>query len=267
MDIQNPAPQTNLPDAAPAPVKLSLIRRIALHWGTRLIATILLVAVVLFVAQLVIPLALPSTALAGSRGLIVFESAATLGVLAALFIVTRFFERRRLADIGLRAGGALSSWLKGAAIGALYLTASVGILALFGGYRISAVAFSGPALATGLLLHLMVGFFEELLFRGILFRFLEEGLGTWVALVISALFFGAAHLSNPGASLWGAAAIAIEAGLSIGALYIATRNLWVVMGMHTAWNFVQGNIFGINVSGSNIEMRACFNHRFRATRG
>jgi uncharacterized protein len=255
MKTNEPLLQSSLYEAS---VPLSRLRRIALHWGTRLSATIALVVVALIGVQVALRFIVPSAIMEGSRGQTIFEALATFGVLAAVLIVTRFFEQRRLADIGLQARGALSSWLKGAAIGAAYLIVSVGILALFGGYRIHAVAFSGQALAAGFLLHLTVGFFEELLFRGILFRFLEEGFGTWAALLISALFFGASHLGNPGGTLWGAVAIAVEAGLSIGALYIVTRNLWVVMGMHTAWNFVQGNIFGFNVSGSNIENTSLF---------
>jgi hypothetical protein len=91
--------------------------------------------------------------------------------------------------------------------------------------------------------------FEETLFRGILFRFLEEGFGSWIALALSALFFGFSHLNNPNATVWSAIAIALEAGVSIGAVYMATRSLWFAMGLHTAWNFLQGTIFGVAVWG------------------
>ena len=62
--------------------------------------------------------------------------------------------------------------------------------------------------------------------RQILFRLTEEGLGTWVALVVSALFFGFMHAGNPGATAWSSVAISIEAGLLFGLLYHVTRSLW-----------------------------------------
>jgi len=129
---------------------------------------------------------------------------------------------------------------------------------MLGGYHITGVAFAGQALAAGLLFHLLVGVFEETLFRGILFRFLEEGFGSWVALTITALFFGLSHLSNPHATVWSAIAIALEAGVSLGAVYMATRSLWFAMGLHTAWNVLQGAIFGIAVSGAGASTDSLF---------
>src|SRR6185503_10702578 len=145
-----------------------------------------------------------------------------------------------------------------AGVGATYLCACVAILAVLGGYRISGVAFAGQALANGLVLHLLVGVFEETLFRGILFRFLEEGFGSWVALTVTALFFGLSHLNNPHATVWSAIAIALEAGVSIGAAYMATRSLWFAMGLHTAWNVLQGTIFGVAVSGTEAPADSMF---------
>jgi membrane protease YdiL (CAAX protease family) len=107
-------------------------------------------------------------------------------------------------------------------------------------------------------LHILVGVFEETLFRGILFRFLEEGFGSWIALIITALLFGLSHLNNPNATVWSAIAIALEAGVSIGSAYMATRSLWFAMGLHTAWNFLQGTIFGVAVSGNGAPIDSLF---------
>ncbi|MEV8228877.1 type II CAAX endopeptidase family protein [Streptomyces sp. NPDC079167] len=91
---------------------------------------------------------------------------------------------------------------------------------------------------------------EELLFRGVLFRIIEERTGTWIALTLTALLFGAVHLLNPDASLWGALAIAIEAGGMLAAAYAATRNLWLPIGLHFGWNFAAAGIFSTAVSGN-----------------
>jgi membrane protease YdiL (CAAX protease family) len=65
------------------------------------------------------------------------------------------------------------------------------------------------------------------------------------------LLFGLSHLLNPNASLWGAIAIAIEAGGMLAAAYAATRNLWVPIGLHFGWNFAAGGIFSTEVSGND----------------
>ena len=231
---------------------LSLARRIVLHWVTRLLMTWF--GFGLMTAALVTGLQAMSVEL---------EPIISLGVLSvcallAVFAVTRLIEQRNLAAIGLDLRHFVIDWLKGAGLGAAYLCASVGILALLDGYRIIGLEFAGQALAGGLLLHFFVGVFEETLFRGILFRFLEEGFGSWIALTMTALFFGFLHLSNPNATLWSATAIALEAGVSFGAVYMATRSLWVVMGFHTAWNFLQGAVFGVAVSGNGVPTDSLF---------
>ncbi|MCJ7434908.1 MAG: CPBP family intramembrane metalloprotease [Anaerolineales bacterium] len=102
-------------------------------------------------------------------------------------------------------------------------------------------------------LAVLSGVFEEILFRGILFRIVEESLGTWLSLLFSALLFGLLHLGNPNATLWAAIAIAMEAGILLAAAFIVTRRLWLVIGIHFAWNFTQGGIFSISVSGNQVD--------------
>ena len=96
---------------------------------------------------------------------------------------------------------------------------------------------------------ILTGVLEETLVRGIVFRILEKSLGSWLALGISAALFGLLHLLNPGATLLNAAAIAIEAGVLLAAAYMLTRRLWLCIGTHIAWNFTQGGIFSVAVSG------------------
>jgi uncharacterized protein len=91
---------------------------------------------------------------------------------------------------------------------------------------------------------------EELAFRGVLFRIVEQRAGTWIALVGTGMLFGALHLINPDATLWGAIAIAVEAGGMLGAAFVLTRKLWLPIGLHFGWNFAESGIFGTEVSGS-----------------
>ena len=91
---------------------------------------------------------------------------------------------------------------------------------------------------------------EEVLFRGIVFRMIDDRWGTVVALVVSALIFGFVHITNNNATVWSSVAIAVEAGLLLGAAYKWSGTLWVPIGIHWSWNYFQGPVFGFAVSGN-----------------
>ncbi len=168
--------------------------------------------------------------------------------LAAYLILVKLIERRALVELAPRS--LLPQGLLGVLGGLLLFSAVVAVLWLAGSYHVSAIQPHAPWLGALLVVGLGAGIGEEIVFRGVLFRIVEEGLGTWWALGISALLFGAIHLANPGATLWSSAAIAIEAGLLFGMVYHVTRSLAACMGLHAAWNFAQGTIYGIPVSGT-----------------
>lgn len=104
-------------------------------------------------------------------------------------------------------------------------------------------------LRNALALAVGAAYVEELLFRGIIYRMMEELTGTWIALFFSAALFGAMHAANPSATLWASVAVALEAGVLLAVLFIWTRRLWVPIGLHLGWNLAQGGVFGFNVSG------------------
>ncbi|MDI5976135.1 CPBP family intramembrane glutamic endopeptidase [Amycolatopsis magusensis] len=94
---------------------------------------------------------------------------------------------------------------------------------------------------------------EELLFRGVVHRVLEQRIGSIIAIAISSLLFGLTHLLNGNATLWGTLAIAVEGGALLAIAYTATRSLWLPMGLHFAWNFTESGVFGTAVSGAESE--------------
>jgi uncharacterized protein len=99
---------------------------------------------------------------------------------------------------------------------------------------------------------MMPAIMEELLFRGILFRWLEDFSGSWATLIVTSALFGLAHSQNPGATLFSTFAIAVEGGLLLGGSYMLTRSLWMPIGLHAAWNFTQGPVLGVPVSGNPV---------------
>ncbi|MGW3109472.1 CPBP family intramembrane glutamic endopeptidase [Streptomyces sp. NPDC001100] len=164
--------------------------------------------------------------------------------------VVRRTERRPATELARE--GAAAATGRGALIGVALFGAVVANLAWLGHYEVHGLgSVSGAVGLIGFMAAAAVT--EELLFRGVLFRIVEERLGTWIALTLTGVLFGLSHLSNPHASLWGAVAIAIEAGGMLAAAYAATRTLWVPIGLHFGWNFAESGIFSTEVSGNDTK--------------
>ena len=140
--------------------------------------------------------------------------------------------------------------IAGLAIGVAMFASVMAIMAVFGLYEIVWKGAAAPW--QPLAKSIESGVMEELLIRAVMLRLLWRAFGPWVAFAISAAFFGAAHLANPNATPFAALCIAVEAGIMLGAFYALTGRLWVSIGVHAAWNFTQGYIFGAAVSGSNF---------------
>ena len=178
--------------------------------------------------------------------LIVGLVAAALAVLVYHWSV-RWAEKRRPEEIALRS--APGGLVLGVLIGLLWFGSVIFNIAELGGYRVDGPgSLAGPIGLAGFMAAACVT--EELMFRGVLLRVLQDRFGTWIALLVTSALFGCWHLLNPDATVWGAVAIAIEAGGALGAAYIATRKLWVPIGLHFGWNFAESAIFGTEVSGN-----------------
>ncbi|MBN8885858.1 MAG: CPBP family intramembrane metalloprotease [Rudaea sp.] len=159
-------------------------------------------------------------------------------------LCARFFAKRSADELApRRARGALY----GAGLGALLIGLVVAALALTGTAKVGeggAFALAGlPGVA------ILAAAFEELVARGVVLRNLENVFGSAVALVLSAALFAVLHIGNPNWTPLSIAAIGVEGGLMLGAVYVATRSLWWVFGVHAAWNFTQTGLFGIADSG------------------
>lgn len=142
----------------------------------------------------------------------------------------------------------------GFAIGAVFMSVIAAILFCYGYYTPYANDVYFSDVIKCLFLYLLVSVGEEVMFRGILHRMISERFGLTAALIVSSLLFGFAHITNDNATIIAAVDIAIEAGLLLGAAYELSRNLWLPIGIHWAWNFTQGNIYGFNVSGNYDEV-------------
>lgn len=168
-------------------------------------------------------------------------------LLYSLFV--KWFEKEPAKDLPMRKCAAHTG--SGLLVGFCYFVAVVGIMMIAGCYRIEGFRNDAVGILDAFFMFLIVGIGEEIMFRGVLFRWIDERFGFAAALIVSALVFGLVHIANPGATLWSSIAIAIEAGLLLGAAYKYSGTLWLPIGIHWAWNFSQGNIFGFDVSGGD----------------
>lgn len=172
--------------------------------------------------------------------------AMALVVMAVYVAWGRLIERREVTELSLPGAG--REWAIGGLIGVVLYVACVLLLMLFGMYQVEGLnplSYMIPAAAMAV----KSSVFEELLFRGVLFRSVESMAGSWIAIIVSSLVFGLIHLINPDSTVAGAVYIAIEAGLLLAALYLVTRRLWMAIGYHMLWNYVQSAVFSGIVSG------------------
>lgn len=185
------------------------------------------------------------------QALMISDVIVVCAMLAAYKVVIRRLGRHPRDDLG--GPDAIREIGLGIGTGFVLFSLIVAAAAWLGVYR-----WTGAGTVHFLLLALITdGLFpavgEELLYRGILFRWIEEFGGSWMALIISSLLFGASHLDNPNSGWVAAIGIALEGGLLLGGAYMLTRRLWVPMGIHAAWNVTQGVIYGIPVSGKPVQ--------------
>jgi hypothetical protein len=161
--------------------------------------------------------------------------------------VVYFIERRPVSELALRPMARELGM--GLLLGFSLYSACVLILMALGNYRIDGL-HPWHVLLTGLATALATGVFEELWFRGVVFRLAQEWFGTWAALVVSSLVFGFVHWDAEGATLQGLVSISLWAGLLLSATYLLTGRLWLGIGLHAAWNYTQGTVYSGSVSGN-----------------
>lgn len=183
-----------------------------------------------------------SPAPAGLR--LIAAIAGCIALIATYWGAVRFGERRTVPELDQRCAPA--DLLLGLGIGASLLTAIVGVQWLCGWVAIEPRSIDRIALA--LRDSIRSGVVEELVLRLVIFRLLWRAFGIWPAIAGASLLFGALHLANPDSSWFAAACLIAGEGIGIG-LYLITGRIWSAIGMHAAWNFTQGWIFGAAVSG------------------
>lgn len=204
-----------------------------------------------------------ATALSASLGFIISYALVVGWVVLVSWVCLRFLERLKLRALGL-------AWYRGwwrdvvwgVLIAALMISAVVGLQIIGGGTRLALnPAWRSAGVAgwmtigqdclAALLLFVLAGAFEELVYRGYAFQTLLRGLPPYVPLVLLSVFFGMGHWDNPHRSFF-SIANTILAGIWLSVAYLKTRSLWLPTALHFSWNWTMGAVFGLPVSGLHI---------------
>jgi len=158
----------------------------------------------------------------------------------------RKYEKRTIVEFSTK--GLAKNLFLGTLIGFVLQSLTILVIYLNGNYsvvNINPVSF----IVIPFTIMFTVAVIEEILVRGIIFRVLEEKLGSYISLIISSVLFGVFHLINPHGTLISGICIT-TAGFLFGAIFIYSRNLWLPIALHFAWNFTQSGIYGAITSGN-----------------
>jgi membrane protease YdiL (CAAX protease family) len=173
----------------------------------------------------------------------------TISIFILIFLYVglfRLYERRSITEFAIRYAGKEN--LVGFIAGGLLVGIIVLVLLISGNISFTMLnRFS--IIFKPLILFILLALGEEIIFRGIIYRITEQSLGTWLALIISAMLFGIGHITNSHADFLGIFSVAV-AGIFLGVLYTIRARLWYPLAVHVGWNFFQ-YFFGLPISGND----------------
>jgi len=137
-------------------------------------------------------------------------------------------------------------------VSALYLFTILICLFATRHYSVAHLNFNLDHQLSWLSIFLLAAVIEEVIARGIVFRLITDKWNVVAGLVVSSIIFGFVHLFNPNTTALSCLRIAITGGWLCGIAYAYHRTLWVPIGIHWAWNYMQSNIFEHSVPGSAL---------------
>jgi membrane protease YdiL (CAAX protease family) len=176
-----------------------------------------------------------------------------IALILASVITTSFLDHRPFYAFGIAIRRRFFIELgQGMLVSGVMMTFIVIVFMLTGSIEIDSLGISGREtvwfLLRGLAYFTIAGFLEELLFRGYIFQTFARGTSRMVAIAVVSVLFGAIHLRNPSISVFSFLNI-ILAGIFLSLAYFKTETLWFCTALHIGWNYFQGCIYSMPVSG------------------
>ena len=185
---------------------------------------------------------------------LVLTAFSLLGSFLALWIATKYIDRKPLESIGLSMKDKGKEMLIGLAFALAFIGGLFMILWLIGAINVTGFVGFKPGVFIVSAMLFMAAFDEELIFRGyILNNMMDSSKNRWIALGGSSLLFALMHAGNPSVwSNWVPMTELFAAGFILGISYTFTKNLWFPTFFHFGWNFFQG-LLGFEISGINVD--------------
>jgi membrane protease YdiL (CAAX protease family) len=177
-------------------------------------------------------------------------------ILLATWIARRFIDKRSFSSLGFNI---TSNTVRDFVFGLALPAALIAVIFLlewgFGWLQVDGFAWHDAEfgeMAKSLILlavvFIAVGFYEEILFRGYYMQNLKESMGRPLAILLTSVGFGLAHLANANATFMGVLGTA-AAGIIFAYAWLRSKALWLPIALHISWNFFEGPVFGFPVSG------------------
>ena len=178
---------------------------------------------------------------------------ATVGATVAMMLYVKHVEKRSLRTMGFVREHAVSDYLIGMVVAFAMFAACVGICMATGAMVFSGYVLGGRYLMMALFFvgFIIQGMSEETVCRGFMMTSLGSKGGAVAGVLFNSLFFGALHLGNSGVTVLSMVNLVLF-GLFMSVLVLKLNSIWMACAIHTVWNFVQGNFFGILVSGTDM---------------
>jgi uncharacterized protein len=175
-----------------------------------------------------------------TKNIIVAVSDAAIALLGYVLLF-RVYEKRRIKELSVSTFG--KNAIVGFATGLLLQSLFILVIYITGIYSVIHV---NPisALVLPFTAALTAGFVAEILLLGVLFRLIEEQLGTVITLLFFILLFAILHINGEGVTFLSVCVTAIQAGFMLSAAYIFSRSLWLPIFLHFSWDFAEPGIFG-----------------------
>lgn len=170
----------------------------------------------------------------------------------------KLLQKRKMRTIGFCKKAAVKEYLIGMAAGFACFSLAVLLSALTGGLQLEiSLAFRlSPVRVLGIFLLFLIGFMiqgmaEEVLCRGYFMVSYARRYPVYAAILANALAFAALHLLNNGISILAFVNLFLF-GVFASIYFIRRGNIWGIAAFHSVWNLVQGNFYGIKVSGMDL---------------
>ena len=182
------------------------------------------------------------------------------GSFLALWIATKFIDRKPLMSIGLTVKDKANEMLIGLGFALAFIGGLFFVLWLLGAITITGYVGFKPGVFIVSMMLFLAAFDEELIFRGYVLNNMMDSSSRWVALAGSSALFALMHAGNPSVwSNWVPMTELFAAGFILGISYTFTKNLWFPTFFHFGWNFFQG-LLGFEISGINVDSWKMISH-------